>query len=60
MPKKRYRPEDILSKIREAEILISQCKTVAESIRILSISDVSYYPWRKENGGMTTFSGQEA
>ena len=54
MPKKRYRPEDILSKLREADILISQGKTVAETIRILGISDVTYYRWRKEYGGMTT------
>ena len=52
MPSKRYRPEDILSKLREADILISQGKTVAETIRILGISDVSYYRWRKEYGGM--------
>ena len=54
MPKKRYRPEDILSKLREADILISQGKTVAETIRILGISDVSYYRWRREYGGMNT------
>ncbi len=54
MPKKRYRPEDILSKLREADILISQGKTVAETIRILGISDVTYYRWRKEYGGMNT------
>ena len=54
MPRKRYRPEDILSKLREADILISKGKTVAETIRVLGISDVSYYRWRKEYGGMTT------
>ena len=54
MPRKRYRPEDILSKLREAHIHISQGKTVAETIRVLGISDVSYYRWRKEYGGMTT------
>ena len=54
MPRKRYRPEDILSKLREADIHISQGKTVAETIRVLGISDVSYYRWRKEHGGMTT------
>ena len=54
MPRKRYRPEDILSKLREADILISQGKTVAETIRVLGISDVSYYRWRREYGGMTT------
>jgi len=54
MPRKRYRPEDILSKLREADIHISQGNTVAETIRLLGISDVSYYRWRKEYGGMTT------
>ena len=52
MPRKRYRPEDILSKLREADILISQGKSVAETIRLLGISDVTYYRWRKEYGGM--------
>jgi len=54
MPRKRYRPEDILSKLREADIHISQGKTVAETIRVLGISDVSYYRWRREYGGMNT------
>ena len=54
MPRKRYRPEDILSKLREADIHISQGKTVAETIRVLDISDVSYYRWRREYGGMNT------
>lgn len=54
MPKKRYRPEDIIAKLREADILISQGKTVAETIKQLGVSDVTYYRWRKEYGGMTT------
>jgi len=54
MPKKRYRPEDIIAKLREADILISQGITVAETIKHLGVSDVTYYRWRKEYGGMTT------
>jgi transposase-like protein len=54
MPKKRYRPEDIIAKLREADIYISQGKTVAETIKHLGVSDVTYYRWRKEYGGMTT------
>ncbi len=54
MPRKRYRPEDIIAKLREAGILISQGKTVAETIKHLGVSDVTYYRWRKEYGGMTT------
>ena len=41
MPRKSYRPEDIISKLREADILISQGKTVAETIRTLGICDVT-------------------
>ena len=54
MPKKRYRPDDIIAKLREADIHISQGKTVAETIKQLGVSDVTYYRWRKEYGGMTT------
>ena len=54
MPKKRYRPEDIIAKLREADILISQGTTVAETIKQLGVSGVTYYRWRKEYGGMTT------
>ena len=54
MSKKRYRPEDIIAKLREADIHISQGKTVAETIKQLGVSDVTYYRWRKEYGGMTT------
>ena len=54
MPKKRFRPEEIIAKLREADILISQGKTVAETIKKLSVSEVTCYRWRKEYGGMTT------
>ena len=52
MPSKRYRPEEIIAKLREADVLIGQGKTVPETIRVLQISEVTYYRWRKEYGGM--------
>ena len=54
MRKKRYRPEEIITKLREADILISQGHTVAEAIKSLGVSDVTYYRWRQEYGGMST------
>ena len=54
MPKKRYRPEDVIAKLREADILVSQGKTVAVTIKQLGVSDVTYYRWRKEYSGMKT------
>ena len=51
---KRYRPEQIIGKLREADVLLSQGHTVANGIKALEISEVTYYRWRKEYGGMTT------
>ena len=54
MAKRRYRPEQIISKLREADILLSQGHTVAQAIKSLEVSEVTYYRWRKEYGGMNT------
>ena len=54
MAKQRYGAEDIITKLREAEVLTSQGKTVGEVCRSLGISDQTYYRWRKEYGGMRT------
>jgi len=53
MPKKRYRPEEIIGKLREADVLISQGKKVVDVIKALGITDVTYYRWRQEYGGMS-------
>ena len=54
MPRKKYRPEEIVTKLREADVLISQGQTVASVIKSLGVSDVTYYRWRKDYGGMNT------
>ena len=54
MAKKRYRPEEIISKLREADILIGQGHTVAQAIKSIGITEVTYYRWRQEYGGMST------
>ena len=54
MPKgKRYSAEQIITKLREAEILLSQGKSVEEAARVLEIASQTYYRWRKEYGDMT-------
>jgi transposase-like protein len=53
MPKKRYRPEEIIIKLREADVLISQGKKVVEVIKAIGVTDVTYYRWRQEYGGMS-------
>ena len=54
MPKgKCFSPEQIITKLREAEILLSQGKSVEEAARVLEIASQTYYRWRKEYGDMT-------
>jgi putative transposase len=52
MSQKRYRPEEIIAKLREAEVLLGQGKKVPEVVKAIGVSEVSYYRWRKEYGGM--------
>ena len=52
MVRKAFKPEQIINKLREAEVLLSQGSTVGEASRKLSITEQTYYRWRKEYGGM--------
>ena len=52
MAKKAFKPEQIIGKLREAEVLLSQGVTIAEASRKLDITEQTYYRWRKEYGGM--------
>jgi transposase-like protein len=54
MAKIYFTSEQIISKLREAEVLISQGKTAAEASRAIGISEQTYYRWRREYGGMGT------
>ncbi len=52
MSGKRYTAEEIINKLHEADVLQSQGKTIAEVARQLEISEMTYYKWRKEYGGL--------
>jgi putative transposase len=52
MPKKGYSPEQIIHKLREAEVLLSQGNTIGAVSKKIGVSDFTYYRWRKEYGGM--------
>ena len=52
MVKKTYTPEQIINKLREAEIHLSQGATIAETSRKLGITEQTYYRWRKEYSGL--------
>ena len=52
MAKKTYKPEEIVSKLRQVDVLRSQGMTMADAIRQISVSEVTFYRWRKEYGGL--------
>ena len=54
MPRKQFTSEEIITKLREAEVLLSQGLTVIEAAKTLEISEQTYYRWRKEYGGLDT------
>jgi len=54
MAKKRATPEQIIAKLREAEVLIGQGKTVAQAAKQVGATEQTYDRWRKEYGGLET------
>jgi transposase-like protein len=52
MPRRRYSLEEIIGKLREAEVLLSQGQSVGQVSRSLAICEQTYYRWRKEYGGL--------
>ncbi len=52
MARKHYRAEEIIAKLREAEVLLAQGMKVPEVIKTIGVHEVTYYRWRKEYGGM--------
>jgi len=52
MARKRFSPEQIITMLREAEVLLNQSTPVVEVCRKLGVSEQTYYRWRKEYGGM--------
>jgi len=54
MPTKRHKPEEIIAKLRQVDVLVSQGQAVADAIRSIGVTEVSYYRWRREFGGLKT------
>ena len=54
MSKRTYKPEEIVAKLRQVDVLHSQGSTIADAIRQIGVSEVTFYRWRKEYGGMKT------
>jgi putative transposase len=54
MPGRRYKPEEIVAKPRQVEVLAWQGANLADAIRQIGISEVTFYRWRQEFGGLKT------
>ena len=52
MPKKRHKPEEIVAKLRQVDVLVSQGQSVADAVRAIGVTEVTYYRWRQEYGGL--------
>jgi len=54
MARKRYKPEEMVAKLRQVDVLHSQGMAMVDAIRQIGVSEVTFYRWRKEYGGMKT------
>lgn len=54
MANKRHKPEEIVSKLRQVDVLVGQGMARIDAIREISITEQTYYRWRKQYGGMGT------
>jgi putative transposase len=49
---KRHKPEEIIAKLRQVEVLTGQGTSMADAVRSIGVTEVTYYRWRSEYGGM--------
>ena len=54
MPRKRHKPEEIVAKLRQVDVLTAQGKSIADAIRLIGVTEVTYDRWKQECGGLKT------
>jgi hypothetical protein len=54
MGRKHHKPEEIVAKLRQVEVLTGQGRSLAEAVRLIEVSEQTYFRWRAEYGGMKT------
>ena len=52
MARRKHKFEEIVAKLRQVDVLTSQGRTVAEAVRSIGVTEVTYYRWRQEYGGL--------
>ena len=54
MPRKRHKPEEIVAKLRQVDVLVAQGQTGADAVRSIGATEVTCHRWRQEYGGLKT------
>lgn len=52
MPRKNHKAEEVVAKLRQVDVLTAQGRPVAEAVRTIGVTEVTYYRWRSEYGGL--------
>jgi len=52
MPQKKHKPEEIVAKLRQVDVFLSQGRSVGEAVRSIGVTQFTYYRWRNEYGGL--------
>jgi transposase-like protein len=52
MAKRRHTAEEVIGKLREAEVLLAQGRSVSDAAKAIGVTEQSYYRWRREYGGL--------
>ena len=52
MPRKRHKPEEIVAKLRQVDVLTAQGQSIAEAVRTIAVTETTYFRWRAEYGGL--------
>ena len=52
MARKRHKPEEIVAKLRQVDVLTAQGQSIAEAVRTIAVTETTYFRWRAEYGGL--------
>ena len=52
MARKRHKPEEIVAKLRQVDVLTAQGRSIAEAVKTIAVTETTYFRWRAEYGGM--------
>lgn len=54
MVRKRHKPEEIIAKLRQVDVLTGQGKPISEAVKTIAVTETTYFRWRAQYGGMKT------